>query len=215
MTELPDANRLQSLLCSRWVNRIGGAVLVGIQFGRLSVLAPTRSMPSFVTLMTGFAIIALFALWRRVPHAVTLQPQHWVTTFVCTGLGVSSSVFAWSNGVQLLPDWLLTGTLAAAAVCSLVSRVSLGRCFGLLPANRGVVTHGTYRFVRHPVFAAFLVAELALLAGRFSLPLLGMTLVMMMMICVRVLQEERFLGDDPAYQQYTRAVRYRLVPGLW
>ena len=179
------------------------------------MLAPTRSVHSFATLMTGFVVIALFALWRRVPVAVTLQPQHWLTTFACTGLGASSSVLAWSDGVQLLPDWFLTATLVSTAMWSLVSRVSLGRCFGLLPANRGVVTHGTYRFVRHPVYPAFLAAEFGLLAGRFSLPLLGMTFVLTAMMCVRVLQEEHFWGDDPAYQRYRYQVRYRLVPGLW
>ena len=34
--------------------------------------------------------------------------------------------------------------------------LSLGRSLGIEAANRGVQTHGLYRFVRHPIYAAYL-----------------------------------------------------------
>ncbi len=34
--------------------------------------------------------------------------------------------------------------------------LSLGRSFGIEAANRGIQTHGLYRFVRHPIYAAYL-----------------------------------------------------------
>ena len=36
-------------------------------------------------------------------------------------------------------------------------KLSLGRSFGLMPANRGVVSTGMYRLVRHPIYLGYLV----------------------------------------------------------
>jgi protein-S-isoprenylcysteine O-methyltransferase Ste14 len=49
---------------------------------------------------------------------------------------------------------LVVGELAAVAACGwlLVSVLALGRCFGVLPEARGLVTRGPYRLVRHPVY---------------------------------------------------------------
>ena len=38
-----------------------------------------------------------------------------------------------------------------------VALLCLGRHFGLLPANRDLVTRGPFGLIRHPVYAAWLV----------------------------------------------------------
>ena len=43
----------------------------------------------------------------------------------------------------------------------LVAALALGRCFGVLPEARGLVTHGPYRLVRHPLY----LGELAAMGG--------------------------------------------------
>ena len=42
--------------------------------------------------------------------------------------------------------------LAGGLIFALVSVAVLGRCFGVLPDVRGLVTRGPYRFVRHPLY---------------------------------------------------------------
>jgi protein-S-isoprenylcysteine O-methyltransferase Ste14 len=62
---------------------------------------------------------------------------------------------------------VLVGDFVAFAACVwlLTSTIALGKCFGVLPEARGLVTRGPYALVRHPIylgefgtFAGFLVA---------------------------------------------------------
>jgi hypothetical protein len=46
-----------------------------------------------------------------------------------------------------------------AACLSLASLLSLGRLFGVRPALRGLATTGAYRLVRHPMYFAYLNAD--------------------------------------------------------
>jgi protein-S-isoprenylcysteine O-methyltransferase Ste14 len=44
----------------------------------------------------------------------------------------------------------------------------LGRSFGLLPAQRGLVVVGPYRFVRHPIYFGYLIGHIGFLLVNFS-----------------------------------------------
>ena len=98
---------------------------------------------------------------------------------------------------------------------AIVSLGSLRRSFGLAPANRGVKTSGMYRFVRHPLYASYLVALsgylLAYPAPR-NFALLAASLVGQL---VRMSLEERLLLRDPAYVRYATQTRFRLVPRVY
>ena len=50
---------------------------------------------------------------------------------------------------ELLPTLIQAAALAGWAV----SLSTLGRSFGVVPADRGLVRHGPYRFIRHPIYA--------------------------------------------------------------
>lgn len=139
-------------------------------------------------------------------------------------VGASGFVLAWAG--LLLPllmrpgttsDYIVLGTLltAVGSLGATVAMLSLGRSFGLEPANRGVRDRGLYRFVRHPIYAAYL-----LIVGGFllSYPSLWNCLIAVVWFGVqlrRIVAEEALLMHDPAYQSYARRVPYRLIPGLW
>ena len=55
---------------------------------------------------------------------------------------------------------MLVGELVAVLACLwlLASVLALGRCFGVLPEARGLVTRGPYRTVRHPVYLGEIAA---------------------------------------------------------
>jgi protein-S-isoprenylcysteine O-methyltransferase Ste14 len=82
--------------------------------------------------------------------------------------------------------------------------------------GQAVVSTGPYRYVRHPMYAAFIpfVVGTALLLGSWYGLLGGLLLVGM--VAWRAVQEERVLREGlEGYGAYMARVRYRLIPYLW
>ena len=114
-------------------------------------------------------------------------------------------------------DDLLLGQVlqSAGIVLQLVAVLSLGRSFGVVAANRGIKTGGAYRIVRHPIYAAYLVADVGfLLSNRTLLNVVAIVLATAFQV-VRIWFEERHLLAEPEYAEYAKRQRWRLVPGIW
>ena len=47
----------------------------------------------------------------------------------------------------------------------MLGKITLGRSFGVVPANRGVVVGGPYNFVRHPIYTGYLITHVAFLVA--------------------------------------------------
>jgi protein-S-isoprenylcysteine O-methyltransferase Ste14 len=118
-------------------------------------------------------------------------------------------------GTALLPD-LGTAVVSGLGLSVVIAgKLALGRSFGLMPANRGIVSSGIYRIVRHPIYAGYVVTHAAFLAAHLS-PLNVLLLVVSdVSLFVRAMYEERTLALDPAYRDYMGRVRWRIVPGLY
>jgi protein-S-isoprenylcysteine O-methyltransferase Ste14 len=94
-------------------------------------------------------------------------------------------------------------------------KLSLGRSFGLAPANRGIVRSGLYRFLRHPIYLGYLMTHIGFAIANplnWNLVLLGVADVALML---RACREERTLALDPAYRDYMQQVRWRVLPGIF
>jgi protein-S-isoprenylcysteine O-methyltransferase Ste14 len=102
--------------------------------------------------------------------------------------------------------------LASATLCLLISTVSLGRSFAILPAVREVRTGLAYRVVRHPVYASYLLMDVALLASGPTTWNVSIMLLAAALLIVRIRFEEQLLDTDQVYLAYRRRVRYRLIP---
>ena len=48
----------------------------------------------------------------------------------------------------------------------IAAKLTLGRSFGLVPANRGVVVSGPYGFMRHPIYEGSVISHAAFLAAQ-------------------------------------------------
>lgn len=79
-----------------------------------------------------------------------------------------------------------------------------------------VISTGPYRYVRHPMYAAFIVFALgtSLLLGSWYGVLSGSILVVI--IARRAVLEERMLRKElKGYDRYMDQVKYRLIPFVW
>jgi protein-S-isoprenylcysteine O-methyltransferase Ste14 len=79
-----------------------------------------------------------------------------------------------------------------------------------------VVSTGPYHYVRHPMYAAFVLMVLGtpLLLGSWYGILFGPILVVV--VARRAVLEERMLREDlQGYDVYTARVKYRLIPYVW
>ena len=95
------------------------------------------------------------------------------------------------------------------------AKLTLGRSFGLVPANRGVVAGGPYAAVRHPIYAGYLITHAAFLLGHPTLLNITLLAVADGALVVRALMEERVLSTDDAYRLYCRRVGWHMVPGVF
>jgi hypothetical protein len=110
---------------------------------------------------------------------------------------------------------LVTALVSAAGLMLVVvSKVALGRSFGLVPANRGVVCSGPYRLVRHPIYLGYLVTHVAFVIANPLAWNLCVLAAADTALLVRAFYEERTLERDRAYVAYEARVRWRVVPGV-
>jgi protein-S-isoprenylcysteine O-methyltransferase Ste14 len=111
----------------------------------------------------------------------------------------------------LASDVLLLAGLGFA-ICSVAV---LGRCFGVLPDVRGLVTRGPYRLVRHPLYLGELTAVLGVVLGSQKPLLAGLTwLLCAGLQLVRTGYEERTIrAEFPEYDEYAARTK-RLIPGV-
>ena len=118
--------------------------------------------------------------------------------------------------VTALAPELATVLLSAFGLSVVIAgKLSLGRSFGLMPANRGVVSSGLYRLVRHPIYMGYLITHSGFLAANPTVWNVVMLVGADIALMWRAVCEEQTLAKDPAYQEYQSRVRWRVVPGLF
>ena len=95
------------------------------------------------------------------------------------------------------------------------AKITLGRCFGLIPSHRGLKLRGPYRLIRHPMYAGYLLSHIGILCMSPTLWNFCVYAVCYSLQIPRLLAEERILSRDPSYVNYSSTVRYRLFPGVF
>ena len=120
-----------------------------------------------------------------------------------------------ADGVPLAPDAVTVIVSAIGLSLVIVGKMTLGRSFGVAPANRGVVVRGPYSFVRHPIYTGYLITHLGFLVANPTTWNLAIIVVGDTALIVRALMEERVLSSDVEYQGYCQRVGWHLVPGVF
>jgi protein-S-isoprenylcysteine O-methyltransferase Ste14 len=112
------------------------------------------------------------------------------------------------HGAPLIPTLIQAAGIAGWAV----SLVALGRSLGIAPADRGLVRHGPYRFIRHPIYAFEALFFLGWLIAEPTPQNGAILLIWAVLQIARIVREERILGG---YDDYRQAVRWRIIPFVW
>jgi protein-S-isoprenylcysteine O-methyltransferase Ste14 len=117
-------------------------------------------------------------------------------------------------GLAIIPVYVVAPLQIVAVSFVIWAKASLGRSFALLPANRGVMTGGAYRLVRHPIYAGYLAGHVLFLLSAFSFYNLAVYAVITYLQLYRILREEALLAALPEYRDYMKRVPYRLFYGI-
>ncbi len=114
--------------------------------------------------------------------------------------------------LRLIPDGAGVFVEGTGVAWTIFAKLSLGRSFGLLPADRGIVTRGAYRWVRHPVYLGYFISNVGFLLANFCWRNLAVFSLLYSFQAIRVIREEKLLRANPEYQAYCQKVRWRFVP---
>ena len=210
-----DAPRSVSPLVERRMQRLmdlGEKTFCVLLFTALVVrLSASLSLAPYNALvLISDGMIVLFILTRR-NSAVTTRPMDWLVALMGTALPLLVR-----PGGHPFMSLAVGGELMFAGIAvSIWAKLVLRRSFGLAAANRGVVQGGPYRFVRHPMYAGYLLTELGFLLNN---PLGWNALIYVGALTCQVARigaEERLLVLDPDYGTVIRRAPYRLAPGLY
>ncbi len=186
------------------------AQVIFVRSALMAYLADTSRITLLILVVSEFATF-LGLLLSRPAKAVDYDPS----AFVLVVVAYCYMVFLDKNpSLHLIPERVSATIQIIGLLWTLYAKVSIGRSFGLLPANRGLVVAGAYRWVRHPINAGYLATHLGFIAANFCLRNVLVFGVLYVAQFLRMAREERLLSRSLEYQEYVRQVRYRLIPGI-
>jgi protein-S-isoprenylcysteine O-methyltransferase Ste14 len=157
------------------------------------------------------------------PMAETRPAQKVATVgIVATVLAVSVvSAFDHRFGWSQVPIWIVVvGNILVAVglgmALQVVNQNEYAAATITVEAQQPVISTGLYGVVRHPMyaFASLMIVGMPLALDSYW----GLVAVVpaVAVFALRIADEEKMLRQELAgYDEYTRKVRYRLVPGVW
>lgn len=157
-------------------------------------------------------LVLAFLLLRRPAREITRRPRDWAVAF---GATVLPMFVVPAGGDALVPSAVYGALMLAGMALHLSAKLSLRRSFGVVAANRGVQSAGAYRFIRHPMYAGYMVGHVGFLLAGPSLTNALMIATVWVLHVTRILTEERVLSADPSYRDLMARTRFRLIPGLF
>jgi protein-S-isoprenylcysteine O-methyltransferase Ste14 len=165
-----------------------------------------------ILLLVSEGLVVVLTIIRRPAHLV--DRSLWAR--MVTVIALVGPPLLWpSAGDGLVPDLATAVVSGMGLILVVVGKLTLGRSFGLVPANRGVVIRGPYTFVRHPIYTGYLITHIAFLVAHPRWWNVIVILTADTALVARALIEERVLGGDVTYRAYCQRVGWHLVPGVF
>jgi protein-S-isoprenylcysteine O-methyltransferase Ste14 len=189
---------------------------IGILYAQLSVrlfgdFIRTQHLTALLLLVSE-SLVVVFTIFRRRAQTVD---RSFSTRLVTAIAVVGPALLHPIDNRGLVPDPVTAVFVALGAFVVIAAKMTLGRSFGIAPANRGIVATGPYSLVRHPIYAGYLVTHVAFLAAHPSLWNFVILTFSDACLIIRTSLEERILSKDTDYRLYCKRVGWRLLPGVY
>jgi len=197
--------------------RLGDFLLFGVtsvELALLFFLTPTFTIVDWIYVLQHLLVLGI-ALTRRPPQVQDISLPSSAAVIVAYAYPYAQVIYLrWVPGD---PAWPTAGlVLVALATClSIASLISLGRRFGVFPALRDLQTRGPYRLVRHPMYLAYVIADIGYNLQEWNSGTALLVITGWVSLLYRIHAEERILSHDAGWSAYAASVRHRLLPGLW
>lgn len=163
-------------------------------------------------LLPSEGLVVVFMLFRRRTERISGRWQEWLLALAAT---VSPMLVRPTAGTALVSPFLGASVLLFGTIVQVHAKLTLGRSFGCVPAHRGLKLTGPYQFVRHPMYAGYLISHIAFLLMNPTIWNAALYAACFSLQIPRLLSEERLLARDPSYRDYQSNVKYRIIPGLF
>jgi len=163
-------------------------------------------------LLASEALVVVLTIVRRRARIVDRSVGAAVTTTVSLA---GPPLLRATEIAALIPDPVTAMISAIGLILVIIGKMALGRSFGVVPANRGIVVRGPYGVVRHPIYAGYLITHFGFLLANPNAWNITVILVADTALIARALMEERILKTDAEYQGYCERVGWHLVPGVF
>lgn len=151
-------------------------------------------------------LAAAFFVFRSAPISVSADPLDWLFAIAGTFMPLLFGPASWG----LLPA--AKHLVAVGTVLQIFGLISLNRSFALVAAQRKIKTRGMYRFVRHPLYASYLLMFTGYVLANTTVWNAAIYVMTLGFLFVRMVREEKHLALDLAYADYMQRVPYRVIP---
>ncbi len=199
---------------TEWLLRAFALLIMGIlvlRWGQAWLEDQSRWTVLLLLISEGYTLVLILIARRAIQR--DLSPMAILVTVyaVCY-----AALLDPQNVTKLAPEWLGSVLLGLSMVWHFSAKVVLGRSFGLLPAQRGLVMTGPYRLIRHPIYFGYLIGHIGMLLVNFSLQNALIITALYIAQVIRIQREESILvKNDSGYADYQQRVRWRLIPFIY
>ena len=159
-------------------------------------------------MITQETLLAIMFLCRRNSRATSPKVEDWLVAII----GTFAALLIRPTGQPHMMGAALQLTGLSIAICALLS---LRRSIGIVAADRGIVTTGAYRIVRHPMYTGHSVCLLGYLLSYLTPYNAAAIIVTYWALYNRMEAEEKWLSNSIPYRRYKEKVMWRLVPNVY
>jgi len=188
-----------------------GALFVLLSINLFGDFMRTGRITGLLFLVSESLVVVLTIVRRRARQV----DRSFNSAFLTAVSLVGPPLIRAANGPALVPDMVTAAVSIVGVAIVIAGKLTIGRSFGIAPANRGIVARGPYNVVRHPIYAGYLLTHAAALAVYPSVWNVTIILAADTALVLRALVEERVLSADATYRAYCQRVGWHLVPGLF